>query len=57
MTLIPGGKSGKVGKISVKPGDKVDFGDILAQVETGKAKRSFFEGVYRCLWGYSYSVY
>lgn len=39
MTLIPGGKSGKVGKISVKPGDKVDSGDILAQVETGKGNR------------------
>lgn len=39
MTLIPGGKSGKVGKISVKPGDKVNPGDILAQVETGKGNR------------------
>lgn len=36
MALIPGGKTGKVGKISVNTGDKINTGDILAQVETGK---------------------
>lgn len=39
MSLIPGGKCGKAGKISVKPGDKVRVGDILVQVETAKGNR------------------
>ncbi|WP_416175565.1 dihydrolipoyl dehydrogenase [Clostridium sp.] len=39
MSLIPGGKKGKVGKINVKLGDKVNKGDILVQVETGKGNR------------------
>lgn len=39
MTPIPGGKSGKVGKVSVNRGDKVNAGDILAQVETAKGNR------------------
>ena len=39
MSVIPGGKMGKVGKINVKVGDKVAIGDILAQVETGKGNR------------------
>lgn len=39
MSVIPGGKSGKVGKISVNVGDKVCVGDMLAQVETLKGNR------------------
>jgi dihydrolipoamide dehydrogenase len=39
MSIIPGGKMGKVGKINVKTGDKVTAGDILAQVETAKGNR------------------
>lgn len=39
MSAIPGGKSGKVGKISVSAGDEVSVGDILAQVETAKGNR------------------
>ncbi|CUX27911.1 Dihydrolipoyl dehydrogenase [Clostridium sp. C105KSO15] len=39
MSIIPGGKMGKVGKINVKAGDKVTAGDILAQVETAKGNR------------------
>ncbi|MGD1817287.1 MAG: dihydrolipoyl dehydrogenase [Pleomorphochaeta sp.] len=39
MTIIPGGKPGKVGKISIKLNDKVKVGDILAQVETGKGNK------------------
>ncbi len=39
MTVIPGGKTGKVGKISVKLGDKVNKEDILVQVETGKGNK------------------
>ncbi|CAH2716555.1 Dihydrolipoyl dehydrogenase [Neobacillus rhizosphaerae] len=39
MSLIPGGKNGKAGKINVKLGDKVSVGDILVQVETGKGNR------------------
>ena len=39
MTPIPGGKAGKVGKISVNPGDRVNAGDVLAQVETMKGNR------------------
>ncbi|MGD1822834.1 MAG: dihydrolipoyl dehydrogenase [Pleomorphochaeta sp.] len=40
MSVIPGGKTGKVGKISIKKGDKISKGDILAQVETGKGNKS-----------------
>ncbi|MGB4661421.1 MAG: dihydrolipoyl dehydrogenase [Mobilitalea sp.] len=36
MSVIPGGKKGKIGKINVKIGDKVATGDVLAQVETAK---------------------
>lgn len=39
MVVIAGGKKGTVGKINVKPGDKVAEGDILVQVETGKGNR------------------
>jgi dihydrolipoamide dehydrogenase len=39
MTIIPGGRTGKVGKLSVKPGDRVKEGDILVHVETGKGNR------------------
>lgn len=39
MSIIPGGKMGKVGKINVKTGDKIAAGDVLAQVETGKGNR------------------
>lgn len=39
MSAIPGGKTGKVGKINVKIGDKVACGEILAQVETAKGNR------------------
>ncbi len=39
MSLIPGNKKGKIGKISVEIGDKVNEGDILAQVETAKGNR------------------
>lgn len=39
MSSIVGGKSGKVGKISVKTGDKVNEGDVLVQVETGKGNK------------------
>jgi dihydrolipoamide dehydrogenase len=39
MSIIPGGKMGKVGKINVKTGDKVTAGDILVQVETAKGNR------------------
>jgi len=39
MSIIPGGKMGKVGKINVKTGDKVSAGDILVQVETAKGNR------------------
>ncbi|MEA4920546.1 MAG: dihydrolipoyl dehydrogenase [Clostridiaceae bacterium] len=48
MTAIPGGKKGKVGKISIKPGDKVNAGDILVQVEISKGNkpiRAAAEGV------------
>lgn len=39
MSVIPGGKMGKVGKINVKVGDIISSGDILAQVETAKGNR------------------
>jgi dihydrolipoamide dehydrogenase len=39
MSVIPGNKMGKVGKINVKLGDKVAAGDTLAQVETAKGNR------------------
>lgn len=39
MSVIPGGKAGKVGKVHVKVGDKVFANDILAQVETAKGNR------------------
>lgn len=39
MTAIPGGKKGKVGKISIKPGDKVSAGDVLVQVEISKGNK------------------
>ena len=39
MSVIPGGKPGKVGKLNVKKGDKVSAQDVLAQVETGKGTR------------------
>ncbi|WP_313259990.1 dihydrolipoyl dehydrogenase [Lacrimispora sp.] len=39
MSIIPGGKTGKVGKINVKTGDKVAAGDILVQIETAKGNR------------------
>ncbi|MDR1547510.1 MAG: dihydrolipoyl dehydrogenase [Hungatella sp.] len=39
MSIIPGGKMGKVGKINVKTGDKVAAGDILVQIETAKGNR------------------
>ncbi|GLC81117.1 dihydrolipoyl dehydrogenase [Lacrimispora brassicae] len=39
MSVIPGGKMGKVGKINVKTGDKVSAGDILVQIETAKGNR------------------
>jgi dihydrolipoamide dehydrogenase len=37
--IIVGGKPGKVGKISVKLNDKVNKGDIIAQIETGKGNK------------------
>lgn len=40
MSVIPGGKAGKVGKISVKLRDKVNTDDILVQVETGKGNKA-----------------
>ena len=40
MSAIAGGKTGKIGKINVKVGDKIAVGDILAQVETGKGNKS-----------------
>lgn len=36
MSLIAGGKKGKVGKINVGIGDNINKGDILVNVETGK---------------------
>jgi len=39
MSLIPGGKKGKAGKMNVKVGDKVQAADVLVQVETGKGNR------------------
>ncbi|MGG4220647.1 dihydrolipoyl dehydrogenase [Paenibacillus jamilae] len=39
MSMIPGGKKGKVGKINAKLGDRVSEGDVLVQVETGKGNR------------------
>ncbi len=39
MCLIPGGKTGKAGKLSIKVGDEVKADDILIQVETGKGNR------------------
>lgn len=39
MMAIPGGKMGTVGKIQVKIGDKINAGDIVAQVETAKGNR------------------
>lgn len=39
MIGIPGGKTGTVGKIHVKVGDKLEAGDVLAQVETAKGNR------------------
>lgn len=39
MFLIPGGKKGKVGKMNVKTGDKVQANDILMQVEITKGNR------------------
>lgn len=39
MSLIPGGKKGKAGKINVKLGDKVARGYVLAEIETGKGNR------------------
>ncbi|RRJ65102.1 dihydrolipoyl dehydrogenase [Paenibacillus oralis] len=40
MSMIPGGKKGKAGRIEVKVGDKVSAGDSLVQIETGKGNRS-----------------
>lgn len=40
MSIIPGGKLGKVGKISVKQGEFVKNGAVLTQVETSKGNRS-----------------
>ncbi len=39
MSAIPGGKTGKVGKLSVDLGANVCQGDILVQVETQKGNR------------------
>ena len=39
MTVIPGGKMGTVGKIHVKVGDKIEAGEVIAQVETAKGNR------------------
>lgn len=39
MIAIPGGKMGTVGKIHVKVGDKLEAGDVVAQVETAKGNR------------------
>lgn len=39
MITIPGGKKGKVGKISVKTGEKVNAGDVLVQVEISKGNK------------------
>lgn len=39
MTVIPGGKPGKVGKLSVKAGDQVAKGDVLVQIELGKGNK------------------
>ena len=39
MTKIPGGKKGTVGKISVKIGETVEPGAVLAQVETAKGNK------------------
>lgn len=39
MTAIPGGKKGKVGKIGVSTGDKVNAGDVLVQVEISKGNK------------------
>lgn len=44
MSVIPGGKPGKVGKINVKLGDRIVTGDILAQVETAKGNRQIKAG-------------
>lgn len=38
--VIPGGKKGSVGKISVKLGDFVKKDDVLAQVETAKGNKT-----------------
>lgn len=40
MSMIPGGKKGKAGKINVNIGDKISAGDTLVQIETGKGNRS-----------------
>ncbi|WP_062350672.1 FAD-dependent oxidoreductase [Bacillus kwashiorkori] len=40
MSIIPGGKKGKVGEISVNVGDKINPGDTLVQVETAKGNRT-----------------
>ncbi|RRJ64581.1 dihydrolipoyl dehydrogenase [Paenibacillus oralis] len=40
MSMIPGGKKGKAGRIEVKVGDKVSAGDSLVQIETGKGNRT-----------------
>ncbi|OMF04977.1 dihydrolipoyl dehydrogenase [Paenibacillus amylolyticus] len=39
MSMIPGGKKGKAGTINFQLGDKVSFGDLLVEVETGKGNR------------------
>jgi len=39
MSMISGGKKGKAGSINVQLGEKVSFGDILVEVETGKGNR------------------
>jgi dihydrolipoamide dehydrogenase len=40
MSTITGGKTGTIGKLNIKTGDKVKEGDILVQVETGKGNRA-----------------
>ncbi|GAB2319973.1 dihydrolipoyl dehydrogenase [Alkalibacterium sp. s-m-22] len=40
MSVIPGGKKGKVGEIHVTIGSKVSEGDSLAEVETSKGNRT-----------------
>jgi dihydrolipoamide dehydrogenase len=40
MSMIPGGKKGKAGRVNVNIGDKVSVGDTLVQIETGKGNRT-----------------